>query len=113
MITFSKYFNQFKDMMLNDNIPIEFRAMFITNKCFASSWKKMHKYHILEDSVISDAAKWDYDLYKRTFPHHLRKTTIKNIESLIDMDLHHPELSTTDLIISLILWGREPQLSRR
>lgn len=32
--------------------------------------------------------------------------TIKDVSSILDMDLKHPEIAPSDLVTALILWGR-------
>ena len=42
MIKFTPYFYKFKSMLLDKNIPIEFRAKFIIEKGLTSCWRKMY-----------------------------------------------------------------------
>ena len=39
--------------------------------------------------------------------------TIRDVGSILDMDLKHPEISPSDLVTALILWGRGPAIVKK
>ena len=43
----------------------------------------------------------------------LRKVSIRDVGSILDIDLKHPEISPSDLVTALILWGRGPAIVKK
>ena len=103
MIKFTPYFYEFKDMLLNSSIPIEFRAIFLEDKTFAFAWRKRYNYHMYEDTEYNPNTWYGW---KSGLSYILKNVTIRDIATVMDMDLQHPEISPADLIVALILWGR-------
>lgn len=109
MIKFTPYFYKFKSMILDKNIPIEFRAKFLVEKQWSSHWRKMYKYNMYTDDSLdkdnSNGIPW-----KSYFGWKLEMVSINDVSSILDMDLKHPEIEPSDLVTALILWGREPTI---
>lgn len=104
MIKFTEYFYKFKDMLLDSRIPVEYRAFYLEDKTFSSAWRKRYNYNMWEDDTVSDD--WRGRDWRASLSYVLHQVTIKDVSSIMDFDLHHPEVNPTDLIIALILWGR-------
>lgn len=49
---------------------------------------------------------YEVSIGKKNLAWKLRNVSIKDVSSILDMDLKHPEISPDDLVIALILWGR-------
>ena len=111
MIKFTPYFYKFKSMLLDKNIPIEFRAKFITEKGLTSCWRHMYNHHMYTDDTVSDSLSGRY--WEHSLAWKLRKVTIRDVGSILDMDLKHPEISPSDLATALILWGRGPAIVKK
>ena len=111
MIKFTPYFYRFKEMLLDKNIPIEFRAKFIIEKGLTSCWRKMYNHNMYTDDTVQN------NLYGRfwesSLAWKLRKVSIRDVGSILDMDLKHPEISPSDLATALILWGRGPAIVKK
>lgn len=103
MIKFTPYFYEFKDMLLNSSIPIEYRAIFLEDKTFATAWRKRYNYNMYEDTEYNPNTWYGWE---SGLSYILQNVTIRNIATIMDMDLQHPEISPADLIVALILWGR-------
>ena len=54
MIKFTPYFYKFKSMLLDKNIPIEFRAKFIIEKGLTSCWRKMYNHNMYTDDTVQN-----------------------------------------------------------
>lgn len=111
MVKFTPYFYKFKSMLLDKNIPIEFRAKFLIEKQFTSHWRKMYNYNMYTDDSISKDYRGRY--WEHSLAWKLRKVTIKDVSSILDMDLKHPEIAPSDLVTALILWGRGPAIVKK
>ena len=111
MIKFTPNFYKFKSMLLDKNIPIEFRAKFITEKGLSACWRKMYNYNMYTDDRIGKNFAGRY--WQHSLAWKLHKVTIRDVSSIMDIDLKHPEISQSDLVTSLILWGRGPAIVKK
>lgn len=112
MVKFTPYFYKFKSMLLDKNIPIEFRAKFIIEKGLGAYWRKMYNHNMYtDDSMSNDNFRGRY--WEHSLAWKLRKVTIKDVSSILDMDLKHPEIAPSDLVTALILWGRGPAIVKK
>lgn len=111
MLKFTPYFYKLKSMLLDKNIPVEFRAKFITEKGLSLCWRKIYNYNMYTDDRIeknfSDGY-WEHSLAWK-----LHKVTLRDVSSIMDIDLKHPEISQSDLVTALILWGRGPAIVKK
>lgn len=106
MVKFSPYFYKFKDMLLNRNIPIELRSKFLIEKEWSDHWRKMYKYNMYTDDSSINYNTHEYGYWENYLAWRLKKVSIKDVSSILDMDLKNPEISPDDLVVALILWGR-------
>lgn len=111
MIKFTPYFYKFKSMLLDKNIPIEFRAKFIIEKGMTSCWRKMYNHNMYTDERLRSNAASRY--WESSLAWKLRKVSIRDVGSIMDIDLKHPEISPSDLVTALILWGRGPAIVKK
>ena len=111
MIKFTSYFYKFKEMLLDKNIPIEFRAKFITEKGLTSCWRKMYNHNMYTDDTVQNNLHGRF--WERSLAWKLRKVSIRDAGSILDIDLKNPEISPSDLATALILWGRGPAIVKK
>ena len=51
--------------------------------------------------------------WERSLAWKLRKVSIRDSGSILDIDLKNPEISPSDLATALILWGRVPAIVKK
>lgn len=122
MVKFTRHFYKFKDFILNKNIPIDYRALYIVERNLPAMWRKRYNYHMYEDEelehIIDNANRTNDGYYQHCWWENglnwvLRKVTVKNLPSILDFDLKHPEIEPSDMITALILWGRGPAIVKK